>query len=42
MQNELMTATNSLTKLLTSTDIKTTVCDTLPINTKTFYDDFMR
>lgn len=27
MQKELMTATNSLTKILTSTDIKTTVCD---------------
>lgn len=29
MQKELMTATNSLTKILTSTDIKATVCVTL-------------
>lgn len=34
MQKELMTATNSLTKILTSTDIKATVCVTLK-----HYDD---
>ncbi|AAF19544.1 F23N19.15 [Arabidopsis thaliana] len=32
MQNELMTATNSLTKLLTSTDIKTTLLDMVEKN----------
>ncbi|XP_023643732.1 uncharacterized protein LOC17896576 [Capsella rubella] len=32
MQNELMTATNSLTKILTSTDIKTTLLDMVEKN----------